>query len=280
MAGCSTLRLAYNQADTAMYWWLDGYVSFTPEQAPQVRNAIGRWFEWNRRSQLPDYAALLDTAAEEILRDTTPARVCEWTHEIRVRLDRAVQQTLPAAAVLAVGFDDEQFDRMEKEQAEAAAELREEYLSPEPAARHKAAVKRVRERAEQLYGRLDASQQARLERGMAESPADTERWLAERERRQRDLAQALRQAKASAPGTGAGTDSTASHGAAQPLRAMWQRVKRSPDAAYQRYQEELIAYNCALSAEFHNGTSPEQRQAAQRQLRAWRADLLQLASPG
>ncbi len=274
MAGCSTLRLAYNQADTLMYWWLDGYVEFTPTQAPQVRNAIAGWFEWNRRGQLPDYAALLDSAAEEILNDTTPARVCERVQEIRVRLDRAVQHALPRAAVLAVGFDAAQLDRLEAKQAEAAAELRKEYLSPEPAERRQAAVKRLRERAEQLYDRLDGKQRERLERGVAQSSFDTERWLAERERRQRELAQALRAVQGGAPTADGVAPDT------QPLQAMWHRVKQSPDADYRRYQDELIAYNCALSAEFHNGTTPEQRLAAQRQLRAWRADLLQLASPG
>ncbi len=274
MAGCSTLRLAYNQADTLMYWWLDGYVEFAPTQAPRVRDAIAGWFEWNRRSELPDYAALLDSAAGEILNDTTSARVCERVQEIRVRLDRAVQHALPGAAVLAVGFDAAQLDRLEAKQAEAAAELREEYLSPEPAERRVAAVKRLRERTEQLYGKLDGKQRERLERGVAQSSFDTERWLTERERRQRDLAQALRAMQGGAPtadGVAPGT---------QPLQAMWQRVKRSPDADYRRYQDELMSYNCALAADFHNGTTAEQRQAAQRQLRAWRADLLQLASPG
>lgn len=276
LGGCSTVRLAYNQADRMMYWWLDGYVGFTSAQAPLVRDAVAGWFDWNRHSQLPDYAGLLELAAQEMLQDTTPARMCEWVQEIRVRLDRAVQQALPPAAVLAVGFDAGQFDRLEKRHAEAVAELQAEYLKPEPAARQAAAVERLRERAEKLYGRLDVAQRERLERGVAESPFDAERWLAERERRQRDIAQSLRSVAADA----AGSDKPSAGSFGQPLHAMWQRVKRSPDAAYRRYQDELIAYNCALSADVHNSTTAEQRQTAQRQLRAWRLDLLQLASPG
>ncbi len=276
LTACSTLRLAYNQADTVMYWWLDGYVAFTPEQAPKARSAIADWFEWNRRSELPQYAALLDTAAEEVLNDTTPARVCEWLHIARVRLDRAVQQSLPQAAVIAVSFDSEQLARLERKQAQAAAELREEYLGPAPNAQRAAAVERLRERAEQLYGRIDDKQRARLERGVAESPFDVERWLQERERRQRDLAQGLRAVRAGASATGG----TPSADGADPLQAMWQRVKSPPDAGYRSYLEKLLPYNCALSADFHNATTAEQRQVAHQRLKAWRADLLRLASPG
>lgn len=271
VAGCSTLRLAYNQADSLTYWWLDGYVDFTPAQAPRARDAIAAWFDWNRRSQLADYAALLDTAAEEVLQDTTPARVCEWLHEVRVRLDRAVVQTLPAAAALAADFEPAQLDRLEKRQAERAGEWRDEYLQPEPAERRAASVKRLRERAEQLYGRLDGPQRERIAQGVAASPFDAQRWLAERERGQSDLARTLRLIS---------TGDQPVERSTEQLREVWQRIKRSPDDGYQRYQDELIPYNCALSAELHNTTSAQQRLAAQRQLKTWRSDLLQLASPG
>lgn len=272
LAGCSALRLAYNQADTLLYWRLDSYFEFTPTQTPRVRQAIDRWFEWNRRREVPGYAALLDTAADEVLADTTPARVCKWFDDISARLDRAVEQALPDAAVFAASADAAQLDHLEQRQAEVADEWRDEFLQPEPAERRAAAVKRARERAEQLYGRLDANQRERLERGVAASPFDAERWLVERQRRQRDLAQALRELQRGA---------TPREDGAQRLRAVWQRVNRSPDAAYRRYLDELVPYNCALSAEVHNSTTPAQRQAAQRQLRAWQADLVELvAQPG
>lgn len=273
LAGCSTLRLAYGQADTLVYWWADGYVDFTQAQAPHAREAIARWFEWHRRSELPDYAALLDTAAGEVLHDTTPQRLCAWTAELRVRIDRAVEQSLPVVATLAMGFDAAQLERLETRQAELAAEWREEFLRPDAQDRLEAAVRRVRERIEQLYGRLDEAQRESIRRSVSASPFDAQRWVSERERRQRDLAQVLRELHA------AGATDRQAGASPERLRAVWQRVKQSPDPAFRRYQEELIAYNCARFAEFHNATSAEQRQAAQRRLKGWRADLLQLAAP-
>ena len=36
LTGCSSVRLAYNNGPLAAWWWLDGYVDFSREQAPAV----------------------------------------------------------------------------------------------------------------------------------------------------------------------------------------------------------------------------------------------------
>jgi hypothetical protein len=270
LAGCSMLRLAYNQADTLLYWKLDAYVEFTPQQAPQVRAAIADWFEWHRRSELPDYAALMGRAADEALHDTTSARTCAWLAEMDLRFERAAQQALPAAAAIGALLDAAQLDRLEARQAEQAAEWREEFLHPEAPARRAAALTRLRERAEQLYGPLELRQLERLERGVADSPFDAARWLDERMRRQQALAAALRQIRHEAP---PGPDGM------ERLQSLWRDAMQTPDADYRRHAQELLTYNCTLAAEFHNAATAEQRRAAQRQLKAWQADLLRLAAP-
>ena len=82
LGACSALRIGYSQAPDLSYWWLDRYVDFNSAQTPRVRDALQQWFAWHRRSQLPDYAALLARAQAELAADTTPARVCEWQGEV------------------------------------------------------------------------------------------------------------------------------------------------------------------------------------------------------
>ncbi len=270
LAGCSVLRLAYSQADELGFWWLDGYVDFDDSQSPRVRDAIGRWFAWHRRTQLPDYAALLDRAATEVLQDTTAATTCRWFAELRQRADAAVEHALPEAAVIAAGFSTEQLLHIERQQAKNRAEFRADFLQPDPAERLARSVERATERAEQLYGRLGERQRQRIAQGVEASPFDAERWLAERQRRHRDLLTELRRLQGADANGGAPTAG---------LRAYWQRVQRSPDEAYRRYQDRLEAYNCELSAQLHNLTSPAQRQEAQRRLRGWQSDLRRLAAP-
>lgn len=270
LGGCSALRLAYTQAGEFAYWWLDGYVDFNGDQTLRTRDAITRWFAWHRRTELPDYVALLDRAAAEAGQDASPAQACRLFDEVRLRIDRAVDHALPDTAAIAASFSPEQLNRLERKQAKNNAEFRDDFLQPDPAERRAAAVERVVDRAEQLYGRLDRSQRERIAQSLSKSPFEPERWLAERQRRQRDLLLILRQAQSGALSVTSTADA---------LRTHWQEVKRSPDDAYQSYQRRLDAANCELLAQIHNRTTPEQRHEAQRKLRGWAADLRRLATP-
>lgn len=270
LGGCSALRLAYTQAGELAYWWLDGYVDFNGDQTLRTRDAITRWFAWHRRTELPDYVALLDRAAAEAGQDATPTQACRWFDEVRLRIDRAVDHALPDTAAIAASFSPEQLNRLERKQAKNNAEFRDDFLQADPAERRAAAVERVVDRAEQLYGRLDRLQRERIAQSLSKSPFEPERWLDERQRRQRDLLRILRQAQSGALSVTSTTDA---------LRTHWQEVKRSPDEAYQSYQRRLDAANCELLAQIHNRTTPEQRQEAQRKLRGWAADLRRLATP-
>lgn len=272
LVGCSTLGIAYKQADSIGYWWLDGYFDFDERQSSQVRQALGRLLAWHRREQLADVVTLAERAAVDVVNDATPAQACGWYEDIRARLDAVVERALPETAALAATLHQGQFAQLERKQVKNDAEYRDKFLQPDSKERREAAVERAVERAEQLYGRLGAAQKAVLARGVAESPFDPERWHAERQRRQRDLVAILRGVRS--------TDTPADRDAAvRALRGWWQRVQRSPDAGYASYQRELEAYNCEFAARVHNATTKEQRAVAQRRLRGWEADLRRFVTP-
>lgn len=264
------MRFAYTQGTELGYWWLDGYVDFSEPQTLRAREALVQWFAWHRRNQLPEYAALLNRAATEVVQDSNAAQVCRWFDEAQARIDVAVERALPDAAAIAATFDAEQLTYLARKQAKNMAEFRDDFLQAEPAARNKASVERAVERAEQLYGRLGDAQRERIVQGVAASPFDADRWGAERLRRQRDMAQLLRQLQDTKPSREAG---------AALLRGYWQRVKASPDEAYARYQTRLQAYNCEWLAQIHNATTAEQRLTAQRRLKGWEADARTLVGP-
>jgi hypothetical protein len=269
LGGCSAVRLVYNQADALVYWWLDGHLDFDGAQTLRVREGITQWFSWHRRSQLPEYAALLERAATEAAAPTTPEQACRWFEVVRERADIAMQQVLPVAAQVAGTLHAEQLQRLARKQAESIGEFRREYLQPDAAERRAASVERAIERAEQLYGRLDAAQRAQVAAAVTASPFDPQRWLAERQRRQRDLLQALTTVVATRGGSDA---------ARVQLQGVWQRARHSPDEAYLRYAEGLDRYNCEFAAQLHNTSTREQREALQRRLRGWETDLRRLAS--
>ena len=74
LSGCSTVGMAYRQADTLAWWWLDRRVDFDATQAPRVRQALGQWLDWHRRRPLAEDVALLEEIAREAGSDTQIGR--------------------------------------------------------------------------------------------------------------------------------------------------------------------------------------------------------------
>lgn len=269
LAGCSAVRFGYNQAPELLFWWLDGYADFDDAQAPQVRERLGQWFAWHRRTQLPDYASLLGRAQADVLADTTPDRTCRWFDELRQRGQTAAEQALPYAAEVIATLKPAQIQHIERRYARVNEEFRSDFLDKDPARRLERSVDRTTERAEFLYGTLDERQRALVARMIAASPFDAEAWYVERTQRQQEALQMIRRVAAT------GTDRDA---AVASLRAYVERVARSPREGYRRYQEKLEAYNCAFAATLHNATTPAQRQAAASRLKGWEADFRALAA--
>ena len=272
LGGCSALRFAYNQGPEIVYWWLDGYADFDALQAPRVRAAVADWFRWNRRSQLPDYAALLTRAGDEIAADATPEQLCRWNDTVRQRIGLAFDAAVPAIAELAPGLTPAQIEHIDRRFEKRNAEYRDDYrLGEDAAEQQRAAVKRALERAEMMYGRLDEAQRERIARGVAVSPFDAEVWFAERKARQADIVATLRRLR---------SEHLAPAEAEQAVRSVAARFSHSPRADYRSYEQTVTQYNCVFAAAVHNATTPAQRQAAIRKLKGWEAALRALIAEG
>ena len=268
LAGCSAVKFGYSQGTELGYWWLDGFVGFNDGQAPVAREALGEWFAWHRRTQLADYAALLERARGEVRADISAQQACRWVADVGERLDRAVERALPPAAEIARTLTPQQIQGLAKRYAKRNAEFREEFLQPDPRERLEASVERAVERFERVYGRLDAGQRALIAREVAASPFDPQRWMAERERRQRELLESLTRLRAEQAPAPAVTAA---------LRGFVQAQQRSPDPAYREYQQRLLDFNCGLAARVHNAATPAQRELAASRLKGWEDDMRALA---
>lgn len=277
LAGCSLLRVGYQQAPTFVYWWIDGYVDLNDDQSPRLRHAIDQWFDWHRRNELPVYITLLARAQREVMEPATAQAMCAWRDEGQRRLDDALERAAPGLGSLMLSLTPGQLANIERKLAKNGAELRKDYAQADRGERAQASLERTTERFEKLYGRLDATQRTRLAQLLAASTFDAERWLAERERRNRDLMQTLAGITASARSQEPG----AAQGQAQAaVQLLGQRLVRSVRPDYRVYQERLVQDNCAMAATMHNLTTPAQRQRARDKLKGWEDDLRMLAASG
>ena len=269
LGACSALRFGYNQADELVFWWLDSYADFDNAQSFRVRRALTQWHAWHRRTQLPDYTALLVQAQAEVPETTTGQRLCSWWDSARSRIDIASDSAVPAAAELLLTLTPQQIEHMERRYAKFNAEFRDDYLQTEPAQRFKASVKRAVDRAETFYGSVDDAQRERISRLVAQSPFDADLWFNERKIRQQEALQMLRRLKAEAANIEL---------AQAALRAYFERMAHSPRAEYRRYAQTLVQHNCEFAAEVHNSTSAAQRQVLVQKLKGWEADLRALST--
>ncbi len=269
------VRLAYDQAPHLTYWWIDGYVDSQGDQTPRLREAIDRWFVWHARTQLPEYAALLARAQREVIAPITPAAMCAWAAEAERRIDLALEAAVPGAAELMLTLTPAQLQHIERRMAKGNDETRADFLQADAAERRAASLKRVVERFERIYGRLDATQRERLAALLATSSLEPERWLAERRLRQREILQTL----AAVSVAGGSADRNAALQQAQAAaRVLAERTTRSPRADYRAYQQRLVHDNCQLAATMHNAMTPSQRQAARAKFKGWEEDLRALSA--
>jgi Family of unknown function (DUF6279) len=276
LSACGLLRIGYLQAPNLAYWWIDGYVDLDEAQTPKLRDAIDQWFEWHRRTEMPAYAALLQRAQREVMEPSLSAQqLCVWRDEAQRRLDAGLDRATPAVAALMLTLTPQQIQHMERKLAKNGEEMRADFLQPDRAVRKAASFKRTLERYENLYGKLDEAQRARLGELLAASPFDAERWLAERDRRNRDLVDTL----VRVGDAGRKLDAATAQAQAQAaVRLIAERALRSPRPEYRAYQQRLTDENCSLASAMHNLTTAEQRLFARDKLKAWENEVRAIAN--
>jgi len=281
--GCSTVRLAYNQAPLAAYWYLDDYADFSDEQKPAVKAALNELHQWHRQTQLPAYIETLQKMQRQMTEPLTPARACEFYQEVQDRLMMSLEGAVrfdqsPAASFnlqkLAT-LDRNQLLNMERKFAKSNVKYREDYLSGSPRQVAEKRLEQAVSRTESLYGKLDERQQALLQTRLEQSGFDPEMAYAERLRRQQDMLQALRSlASPGAVGSVAMTPAAAKTVAAgTALEGVFSRAVFSPDISFREHARKLRTHNCQTFAEVHNSTSPAQRQKALARLQGYEQDL-------
>lgn len=266
LAACAATRMAYNQAPTLSYWWIDRHVDLNETQTGQTREDLQAFFQWHRREELPSYASLLRQWQSMAVADVSPAQACTQFEDIRQRLDRAAAETVEPFARLALKLTPEQLDNLQKQQAKSNEEFEKDFLRGSPEQRLRKRLDKALERSESFYGTLDTAQRELLRGLLQKSPFDPQRTQSERLRRQADLLQTVRDVQA-APSK-----------AEQLVREHIARIRRSPAPGYDAYTENMVRQGCAQFAALHNSTTAEQRANAVRKLKGYEDDLRVLSA--
>jgi hypothetical protein len=198
----------------------------------------------------------------------SPQQACAVVDEVQVRMNAVATQAEPAVVALAGMLTPKQLRHLERKYRKNNEAYRKEWIDLPVAERKEKRYDQMLERVETIYGSLDEPQRAVLRQGIAQSMFDPQRILAERQRRQQDLLQVLRQVTTSAAATEA---------ARNLLRGYLERVQHSPDSAYRAWQDALVQEGCRIFSAVHASTTAAQRQQAARRLHAYQRDLRELS---
>ena len=199
MAACSTIRFSYNHGDTLLYWWLDAYVDFEGDQSDWVKRDIRELFQWHRKTQLQDYAALLGKFQRQLAGNPTQADLVNAYKDIRSRTEVLAYRAVPDMAALALSLTPDQIHQMEQRFEKKNNEYRRKFVSGSVEKRNEARFDKSMEQFKLWFGDFSREQEAALRRASDARPLDNNVWLEERIDRQRKILALARKIQAEKP---------------------------------------------------------------------------------
>ena len=268
LAGCSAVRLGYNTAPTLTYWWLDSYFDFNGEQSLRIRADLQAVQDWHRKEEVPLLINTLKELQGMAPRPTTPAQVCGIVTSLQTRLQVSLDRFAPAIATLAPTLQAAQIEQVAAEFAKLDKKWREVWLEGTLSERSERRIKQIVERAETLYGSLDATQIAMVKAQVQISSFDGSRNQREMQRRHQDALKVLNNLL---------TAKVSAAQAAADIRGLLDRSLKAPDPAYRQYIDQLTQESCTATAAIHNSSSSRQRAHLLQKLQDYEGDALALA---
>ena len=269
-AGCSSIRFSYNQGDTLLYWWMNSYVDFEGQQADVAKRDINAVFQWHRKTELRDYAALLGTFKRQLAGNPTQADLLGGYREIRVRADRLGQRAVPELTTLAMSITPEQITHMERKFKDKNDDYRRKFIDGSADKRQRARFKKSMEQMELWFGNFSSEQEATLRRASDLRPLDNNLWLEERQYRQRRvlaLLTEIQQKKLNREQTAARVSGL--------MREMSSRMD-SPE--HKGFYDASIDHTTKFILTAIRIATPQQKTHAQERIQGWIGDLQALAA--
>ena len=194
VAACSSVRFAYNQGDTLLYWWVNAYLDLDSEQSGAVKQDIGELFSWHRKTQLKDYSQFLVNAQRQLASgNMTQADLKADYKDIRTRTELLANKALPELTDLALSIKPEQIGKMEEKFNKNNETFRKKFVKIDLEKKQKLRFKKSMEQFDLWFGPFSSEQETQLKRASDVRPLDNELWLSERVLRQKRIIAVLRE---------------------------------------------------------------------------------------
>lgn len=195
VAGCSTVRLAYERLDLIARWQANRYVSFTPAQRTRFDAGFAEIWRWHRQHELPLWTGELRrlAARTETLDTVDRAQLAQMSERYGRMLKRTTGQLAALACTLGPSLSEEQTEELLATVDEDVAEFREEHVERSAERRRKDALAALEKPLRRWIGRLHEDQRELLRQWNDARPSVAQDWLDYRGRWRAELAATLAQ---------------------------------------------------------------------------------------
>ena len=193
VSACSSVKFAYNQGDTLLYWWVNAYLDLDSGQSGLVKEDIGQLFNWHRKTQLKDYSQLLSNGQKQLSGNLTLGDLKADYRDIRTRTELLAFKALPELTELALSIKPEQIAKMEEKFAKNNDTYRKKFVKIDQDKQQKLRFKKSMEQFDLWFGGFSNEQETILKRASDVRPLDNALWLDERVIRQKRIIAVLRE---------------------------------------------------------------------------------------
>lgn len=265
LAGCSMMRIGYPNLDTIALWTADEYFDLDVEQRQEFSRRFGRFHEWHRYEQLPDYARFLAETKARLERGFTREDALWVTEGVRARYRTLAAHAAGDAAALLTSVTPAQLDTLRNQwERNNRRFVREFRLAASEEEQRRETGRRVLARIREWVGHLDDAQDQQILAWAAELPLVHGLRHQDRMRRQREFLQLMAQRGDAAR-------------FAQRLRHWLVNWEEGRDPKYDRLFGEWTQRQADLHAAVYGILLPHQRTAVAERVQGYINDFTYLA---
>ncbi len=187
LAGCSTIKFAYNNVDWLLLNKADHYLDLTDSQRQLAEQLVAARMEVHRREELPAYVATLKEVRVMLADKLTPAELEIIKEQIPALYRRTMRDTIPGIVILLAAMDDAQIDHLQTRFEEKNREFESDFVPKSIQVRLDRRVERSTSMFEFFIGKLRPDQIELVTRHRNAMPLIADDWLAYHQARQNAL---------------------------------------------------------------------------------------------
>jgi len=260
-SGCSTLRFAYENADTYLRWKAGTYVDLEGDDADELDDRVDEFHAWHRKNALPKYVRLVQEASLRF-DDGLSRQDLDWGYDsLRGQARESLRKAAELAAPMLDRLTPAQVAQIERRLAEENRQFHRDNLRISERERRRKRAKFVVDRLEDWVGKLSQSQRERVREYAERMPLIDELRDRDRRRLQSEVLAVLR-----------------AHQARERLPELVANWERGREPAYAKALESWREQYFNLLVDLDRSLSPEQRRRALGNLRRYAEDFEALAA--